>query len=94
MPDSAPTPQSNSGPPSRFQLVPLSALHPSPDNARKHSKAQIVAIANSIAAFGFNAPAVVDRNGRILAGHARYEGAKHLGMTHINIATIGDLEVD
>src|SRR5580700_1628322 len=33
-------------------------------------------IARSIAAFGFNAPILIDRNKQIVAGHGRYEAAK------------------
>ncbi len=37
-----------------------------------------------------NAPIVIDRNGRILAGHARYKAAEYLGMTNAQQAPIGN----
>ena len=38
------------------QWLDLDRLKPNPTNPRKHSRAQIQAIARSIEAFGFNAP--------------------------------------
>lgn len=53
---------------------------PYPRNARTHSKRQIRQIADSIRAFGFTNPVLVDRSGTIVAGHGRVEAAKLLGM--------------
>ena len=60
----------------RFALLPIMELKPDPSNPRKHGREQIRAIARSIAAFGFNAPILIDRNKQIVAGHGRYEAAK------------------
>jgi len=49
----------------------LTGLHPSPHNARKHSRAQIKKLKASIEFFGFNAPVLADKAGNILAGHGR-----------------------
>jgi hypothetical protein len=46
----------------RFALLPIMELKPDPSNPRKHGREQIRAIARSIAAFGFNAPILIDRN--------------------------------
>ena len=59
---------------------PLATLTPNPRNARVHSAAQIAGIAESIAAFGFNAPILVDREGMVLAGHGRLLAAQSLGL--------------
>ncbi len=59
---------------------PLAALTPNPRNARVHSAAQIAGIAESIAAFGFNAPILTDREGMVLAGHGRLLAAQNLGL--------------
>jgi ParB-like chromosome segregation protein Spo0J len=69
----------------KFETLNLSNLRASPHNARKHSAAQIKAIARSIEAFGFNAPVLLDKDGIILAGHGRVEAAKLLGMTHVPV---------
>ena len=50
---------------------PLSHLKSNPRNARTHSRRQICQIADSIEAFGFNNPILVDKGGMILAGHAQ-----------------------
>ena len=60
----------------RFEILRFGQLKPDPLNPRKHSRAQIRAIARSIDAFGFNAPILIDRNKQIVAGHGRYEAAK------------------
>jgi DNA modification methylase len=55
-------------------------LAPSPNNPRVHSPRQIQQIARSIATFGFNAPVLIDRHDRLIAGHGRVEAAKSLGL--------------
>jgi hypothetical protein len=59
---------------------PVASLTPNPFNARVHSAEQVAAIAESIAAFGFNAPILVDGAGRVLAGHGRLLAAERLGL--------------
>src|SRR5215471_16459449 len=46
-------------------------LKPDPANPRRHTKTQIRKIAESIKAFGFNVPIVIDRDGNVIAGHGR-----------------------
>src|SRR5260370_39361327 len=69
----------------------VSDLRPHPSNARKHSKAQIRAIAISIAAFGFNAPILANKDLHVLAGHGRCEGVKLIGMTHVPVIFLDHL---
>ena len=52
-------------------------------NARKHPKKQIQRLADSIRAFGFNAPVLINANNVLLAGHGRVEAAKLLGLATI-----------
>jgi hypothetical protein len=61
----------------------LSELKPSPRNARTHSKHQIHQIAESIKAFGFTNPILIDRTNTIVAGHGRLAAAKLLGMDQV-----------
>ena len=63
--------------------VPLDRLKPWARNARTHSKKQIRQIADSIETFGFTNPVLIDRDGRILAGHGRVAAAKLLGMAEV-----------
>ena len=74
-----------------FKIVNLSELHPSPNNARKHTPAQIRGLARSIETFHFNAPVLADRNGNILAGHGRVLAAQTLGMTQVSVIFLDHL---
>jgi DNA modification methylase len=67
----------------QISYLAIGELVPASDNPRKHSRQQVHAIARSIKAFGFNAPILIDRNRRIVAGHGRYEAAKLLGLTQV-----------
>jgi DNA modification methylase len=69
-------------------------LIPYPRNARTHSKRQIRQIADSIRAFGFTNPVLVDRSGTIVAGHGRVEAAKLLGMKIVPTICLENLNED
>src|SRR5680860_503057 len=58
-------------------------LTPWARNARTHSKKQIRQIAESIEAFGFTNPVLIDENRTIIAGHGRVEAAKLLGLREV-----------
>jgi hypothetical protein len=66
-------------------------LIPDPHNPRKHGRAQISAIARSIESFGFNAPILVDKNNKIVAGHGRYEAAQLLGIDKVPVILLSHL---
>src|ERR1039458_9021014 len=61
----------------------LTDLKPYSCNARTHSKHQIRQIAESMRAFGFTNPILIDANNQIVAGHGRVEAAKLLGITEV-----------
>jgi hypothetical protein len=61
----------------------IDQLKPDPNNARRHSKKQIRQIANSIKAFGFNVPILIDRDGNVIAGHGRLLACRQLGITEV-----------
>src|SRR5262245_17183470 len=61
----------------------IAQLHPFDRNARTHSKKQITQIAESIKAFRFTNPVLIDHQDRIIAGHGRVAAAKLLGMTSV-----------
>ena len=48
-----------------------------------HSARQVARIADSIAAFGFNAPILIDGKGSVLAGHGRLLAARRLGLKEV-----------
>ncbi len=61
----------------------IEALRPDPANPRCHSPKQIRQLAQSIAAFGFNVPILVDRGLRVVAGHGRLMAAQELGLSEV-----------
>jgi DNA modification methylase len=73
------------------EYVPLASILPNPINPRKHSRQQIEAIAHSIEAFGFNAPILVDGENRVVAGHARLEAARLLGLQEVPVFRLDHL---
>jgi DNA modification methylase len=75
----------------QLSFLAIADLTPAPHNPRKHSRAQIRAIARSMDAFGFNAPILIDRNRQIVAGHGRYEAAKFLGLTQAPVIFLDHL---
>lgn len=62
---------------------PIRSLRPRNRNARVHSDRQLAQLAASLREFGFTNPVLIDGQGVILAGHARVEAAKILGMSEV-----------
>ncbi len=60
--------------------LPVAALEPDPRNARLHPESQVRRIVDSIGAFGFNVPLLIDGENRVVAGHARLQAARRLGL--------------
>src|SRR5262249_49656028 len=56
--------------------IAIDKLTPNGRNVRTHSRKQIHQIADSITAFGFVVPLLIDDDGVIIAGHGRYAAAK------------------
>jgi ParB-like chromosome segregation protein Spo0J len=71
--------------PSSSEIIhrPLDGLRPDPANPRCHSKKQVRQIAESIKAFGFNVPILIDREGSVVAGDGRLAAGRELGMTQV-----------
>jgi DNA modification methylase len=61
----------------------IDTLRLDPSNPRQHSQKQIRQIAESITVFGFIVPILIDRDGKIIAGHGRVLAARALGMTKV-----------
>ena len=64
-------------------MRPTSELRPYEKNPRTHTPEQIAKVARSITEFGWTNPILVDRHGMVVAGHARLEAAKSLGITEV-----------
>ena len=73
---------------------PVSDLKTNPRNARTHTKRQIHQISESIKAFGFTNPVLLDHDNMIVAGHGRVAGAKKLGMSLVPTIRLEDLSPD
>lgn len=71
------------GPTPQVHRVPIANLKPDPGNPRVHSRKQIRQIAESIKAFGFLVPVLVDRRDQVVAGHGRIKAAELLGWTEV-----------
>src|SRR5215204_3898235 len=67
----------------RVLMLSPSVLQRYPRNPRVHSKKQIGQIAASIRRFGFTNPVLIDDANMILAGHARVEAARQLGLESV-----------
>jgi DNA modification methylase len=64
------------------------------NNARTHSRAQTRKIADSIQAFGFTNPVLIDKKSTIIAGHGRVAAAKMLGISQIPTIRLEGLSPD
>jgi DNA modification methylase len=76
---------------SAIAYVATGSISPDPRNPRIHRREQIRAIARSIEAFGFNAPILVHKDNRIIAGHGRLEAAKYLEMGEVPVVRLEHL---
>ena len=65
------------------QEVSLDLLRPYENNAKIHSEDQVNKIAESIQAFGFLNPCLIDKDYNIIAGHGRVMASKKLGLAAV-----------
>jgi DNA modification methylase len=75
-----------------IEYLPIWNLHCYRGNARTHSPGQIHQIANSIKAFGFITPLLVDAENQLIAGHGRLLAAKQLGLHRIPVIRVDHLD--
>ncbi len=68
----------------------MEGRHPSPVD-RTRRRRQIRQIARSIGTFGFNVPVLIDRNGKVVAGHGRIRAAEQLGLTELPTISLDHL---
>ena len=70
---------------------PVDRLIPYARNARTHSEEQVAQIAASIAEFGWTSPILTGSDGIIIAGHARLQAARKLGMAEVPVIVLDHL---
>ena len=58
-------------------------LKPHQQNSRAHTRSQIKLVAGSIGTYGWTNPILIDDDDNVIAGHARLEAAKLLGMVEV-----------
>jgi DNA modification methylase len=80
--------------PLKVELRPANTLKPAARNARMHSEKQIEQVAASIRHFGFTNPIIIEADGTIVAGHARLEASKALGIVDVPTIQITHLTAD
>jgi ParB-like chromosome segregation protein Spo0J len=83
-----------SSPAPKIEILPLNALRPYPNNARRRSKKQVRQIAESISRFGFTNPVLISDQGEIIAGHGRVMAAKELGITTVPTVKLSHLSAE
>jgi DNA modification methylase len=70
---------------------PVDRLIPYARNARTHSDEQVAQIAASIAEFGWTNPILAGSDGIVIAGHARLQAARKLGLTEVPVIVLDHL---
>lgn len=74
-----------------IEEIPVESVVAAPRNARTHSRKQVQQIVDSIQAFGFTNPLLIDETSKLIAGHGRLEAAKQLGMSRLPAIRISHL---
>jgi ParB/Sulfiredoxin domain len=86
-----PSPATGISPLGPVTLAPVASIRPYPANPRKVPAKAIEQVAESIREFGWQQPLIVDADMVIVAGHTRYEAAKHLGLAEVPVIVAGQL---
>lgn len=68
-----------------IEYRPLKELAPFAGNPRKHPEKQLVKLTASMQQFGIPVPLLVSDTGEVIAGHARLEAARRLGMSEVPV---------
>lgn len=80
-----PSGQSFDDPAASVELRDIATLVPFARNSRTHSREQIDQIARSMKEWGWTNPVLIDEGGMIIAGHARIEAGRILGLERVPV---------
>lgn len=69
----------------------LEHLRPSPRHAREHSEAKITALAAAIRRFRSIEPLLIEEDGTIISGVARWQACRELGIVDVPCIVVSDL---
>lgn len=72
----------------------IERVHPYDTNPRICSEKAVTKVAESLRAFGWRQPIVVDVDGVIIAGHTRHKAAKLLGLKTVPVHVAADMSED
>lgn len=67
----------------QMSMVPLADVTPNPKHPHPPTEKAILLLASGIERWGFLIPIIIDENGMIVAGHARYMAAKRLRLEQL-----------
>ncbi len=75
----------------QIERWPLERLIPFVRNPRTHTEEQVAQIAASIVEFGWTNPVLVGADGVVIAGHARLQAARKLGLSEVPVIVLDHL---
>ncbi len=78
----------------KIEQIPIDAPKPYANNPRRHPKREQRKLENSLLAFGFVMPILLDDNDTIIAREALLEAAKRLGYSEIPAIRVSHLSPD
>ncbi len=77
-----------------IELVDLDQVSEYEKNVKVHTEKQIKQIADSIRAYGFKVPVLLDAENVLIAGHGRKRAAQSLGLKKVPAIRVTDLSED
>lgn len=78
----------------KVESLNIDSIIPYENNAKDHPDEQVKQIANSIKAFGWQQPIVIDKDNIVIIGHGRLLAAKSIGLTSVPVVRAEDLNED
>ncbi len=75
----------------QIERWPIERLVPFARNPRTHTEEQVAQIAASIVEFGWTNPVLVGADGVVIAGHARLQAARKLGLSDVPVIVLDHL---
>ncbi|MEP6566260.1 MAG: site-specific DNA-methyltransferase [Mesorhizobium sp.] len=78
----------------QIEQVAISDIKPSPFAVRRHERNKRRNLETNIKRHGIVVPLLVDGQGLIVDGHARYQAAVELGLTHVPVISLAHMTSD
>ena len=76
-----------------YQEYPIDGLTPAPYNPRHLDDSAFTALQRSIRVLGMIKPVIIADNGTIVAGHQRSRAARAVGLTHVPVFVVHELNI-